>query len=93
MLKKQHFFFKLQLLGIAKRCDILVKSISRFERRIFPGDEIHKKRQLLNFAHEYLKQASTYGGVLEELQIELLHNSGCEHYPYLEMEETCAQVN
>ena len=47
----------------------------------------------MNFAHDYLKQSQTYGGVLEELQVELLHNSGCEHYPYLEMEETCAQFN
>jgi hypothetical protein len=34
-----------------------------------------------------------YMGILQEIQLQLLHGPGCERYPYLEMEETCANDN
>ena len=34
-----------------------------------------------------------YMGLLQEIQLELLRGPGCERYPYLEMEETCANEN
>jgi hypothetical protein len=32
-------------------------------------------------------------GLLQEIQLQFLHGPGCERYPYLEMEETCANEN
>ena len=71
------------------KCDILVQSLPRFERRIFPGEELHKKRQLLTFGYDR-DQESLYHGALDTLQVDLLNpTSGCEKYPSLEMVETC----
>ena len=63
--------------------------MSRFEKRIFPGEEIHRKRQLLTFNYDHLKKNSAYKGLLEELEVDLLKQSGCEKYPSLEMSESC----
>ena len=53
---------------------------------------MRSKQKFLNFKRNPYIQDLMYMGVLKELRVDLLHDSGCERYPYLEMEETCAQV-
>ena len=53
---------------------------------------MRNKQKLFNFKRNSYVQDLRYRGVLKELRVDLLHDSGCERYPYLEMEETCAQV-
>ena len=79
----------LQLSQSAQRCDIIARSISRFERRIFPGEEIQKKRQFVTYGYEHLTNSSPYHGLLHELHVDLLNRSGCEKYPHLNMQEDC----
>ena len=86
-------FLYLQLSESARRCDMLVQSVSRFERRIFPGEEMHKNRQFVTYAYDHLTKSSPYRGLLHELQVDLLNRSGCEQYPHLEMQEACKQIN
>ena len=82
----------MQLSKYAQGCDILAQSIRRFERRIFPGEEIHKKRQLVNYDYDQVIKSSPCRGLLHELQVDLLNLSGCEQYPHLEVQEACKQM-
>ena len=84
----------LQLKGHTRQCDILSKSIPRFEGRIFPGEDLNKGRQLLNLNSDSLKYSHTYRGVLAELDVEFLYDGVfvCEKYPYMNMDETCKYI-
>jgi hypothetical protein len=89
------FFF--QLNGIAQKCEILLKSINRFEKRIFPGDvpRSSRKNKLIYSAAACLEKADLEGcdpnfvGILEEITILLESDADCSAHPYLNMVESC----
>ena len=84
-------------MGRAQKCEILLESVPRFEKRIF--GELRNKDALKqiprsrsdSFPYVY----DTYAGsgintnMLKVLHVELLQGPGCESYPYLEMDEGC----
>jgi hypothetical protein len=90
-----------QLTGIAEQCDVLSKSLARFESRIFPGNipRQSRKNKLIRPLQECAGQdLAAYGGcdpnfagVLEELTLYLENDTDCSRHPYLNTDESCEE--
>ena len=85
-------------MGRSKKCEILLNSLPRFQKRIFGELRENDARKQIprsrsdSFPYGYNAYARSgiTKNTLLRLQIELLHGPGCESYPYLEMDEGCA---
>ena len=86
-------------MGRAQKCEILLESVPRFEKRIFgelrnndAWKHIPRSRSD-SFPYVYDPNAGSgiNTNILKVLHVELLQGPGCESYPYLEMDEGCKQ--
>jgi hypothetical protein len=86
-----------QLNGVAQNCEILLKSIARFENRIFPGDvpRWSRKNKLIYSLAACSEKSDledcdpNFVGILEEITIFLESDADCAAHPYLNMDESC----
>lgn len=83
-LKIQSFIF--QLVGVAKTCEILQKSLKRFYGRAFPGKLSSRNRKSIcrdNSCSPY------FLGTLPQVLVKMPRNSQCEELPHDNMDEKC----
>lgn len=87
---EQEFFvldpenFKYQLVGVAKTCEILQKSLKRFYGRAFPGKLSSRNRKSIcrdNSCSPY------FLGTLPQVLVKMPRNSQCEELPHDNMDE------
>ena len=81
-------------MGRAQKCEILLKSLPRFEKRIFGelrnNDAWKNAPRSRSDSFPYVYDLNTK--TLKVLHVELLQGPGCESYPYLEMDEACKKM-
>ena len=89
LMKKKNIFtiFHLQLLGKAKECNVLERSLDRFYERTFPGQlSSRRSKSVCND-----QSCSPYfEGILHRVIIKLDPNGkDCEHFAHPDMLEKC----
>ena len=79
----------LQLIGEARTCAILERSLERFYSRAFPGKL--SSRSARSICRNDGACTQYFGGLLNKVEISFISSqiNGCEHFPHAEMNEKC----
>ena len=78
--------FIFQLVGKAKSCEVLQRSINRFYGRAFPGKLSSRNRKSICNGNNC---SPNFIGILNQVLVQMLPNTECEDYPHDKMKEGC----
>ena len=79
--------FILQLVGKAKSCEVLQRSVNRFYGRAFPG-KLSSSRNRKSICNGNVCSPN-FIGMLNQVLVQMSPNSECEEYPHDKMKEAC----